>query len=201
MNNDTSAPKMPLSKRDKLLGYGCLLPLMVCGAFAFLSDFFKGKEGAKDETQAMLAADIDDNGPQPFTAKEAAYLLDTATKLWLEAENANPSPLDESDSAEFDPIKNARLRTDGLLHDLKNIYGYEHRLNSIGTFRGNLADALLSLRQALTSIAEMRSSKTGEALGTAARLRRISLENCSASLRKAEDVLNGAKFSHSDSQL
>lgn len=189
----------PLSKRDKVLGYGCLLPLMICGALAFLSDFFKGKEEAKNETQAMLAADVDDNTPRPFTEKEATYLLETAAKLWTEAENE--SPVQEEVAAGLDSIRNARLRTDGLIYDLKTIYGYEHRLNTIGTFRGHLADALLNLRQAWGCLEETRSAKTGEALSAADRLRRISLENCRVSLGKAQDVLTGAKITHSDSQL
>lgn len=202
MNNDTSAPKKPLSKRDKVLGYGCLLPLMVCGALAFLSNLFKGNEEAKDEIQAMLANNIEDSSSQPFTAKDAQYIVDAAGNLFNEAQDiADESFISAGLSKPLsDRLRHLKVKQRALLADIISS-GYDPRLRSVGTVRDELYLALSCMGQICKFSEEMAMSKTDDSRRLSGDVARSEIKAALEHLGKAHAMLGMMEGDSQNSML
>lgn len=191
MKNDTPELKKPLSKRDKVLGYGFLLPVMVCGALAFLSDLLKDKASDPgDEAGAVSASNRGDNSPMPFKAKDAQYILDTAGDLFNEAQNlADESYASLGLSQELsERLKHLRVKQRALVADITDS-GYDPRLRSAGTVRDELYFALAYIGQICKIAEEMAASKTDESRRTAGELARMQLKTALDHLGKARSML------------
>lgn len=190
MTNDTLTPIKPLSKRDKFLGYGCLFPLMVCGALAFLSDFFKGKKEVMEEGQTIVVGEVQGGSSMLFKAKDAQYILDTAGNLFNEVQNvADESYANAELSKELsERIKHLRVKQRALSADIISS-GYDPRLRSVGTVRDELYLALIQIGQTCKIAEEMAMSKTDDARRLAGELAREKLKKALDHLGKAHAML------------
>lgn len=193
----STAEKKPLSKRDKVLAYGCLLPLMAFAALAFLSDLIKGKGDAQDsEIEAMLANDIDDNTPPPYTIREAKYIVFMGQKMHSEAVVLMANEEWEPPAKAFapNPVKLWKSRIKGLHDEIFSAYGYEALLRNEGTVRHLVVAAYQSMAQAMIYYEELVAARTREAAGTARELIRSELDASREFLTRAEQALQSGEL-------
>ncbi len=188
----SAAEKKPLSKRDKVLGYGCLLPLMVCGVLAFLSDLIKSKgDEQADEIEAMLANDIDDNTPPPYTIEEAKYIVFMGQKMHGEAVTLMADESWEPPTSAFapNPVKSWKGRVKGLHDEIFSVYGHKALLRNEGTVRHLVVEAYQSMVHAMSYYEELVAARTREAEEAARDLMRTELETSREFLMRAEQAL------------
>lgn len=179
MNNDTATTPPPdatekqSKTRDKVLGFGCLLPLMLLGAYAAVDSYLRhSKSDSRNDATAQIAIETKGNAVRAFTAADADYYIKTIDKLIQEADElfAAQAPslaqAGEPKAFEPDPLKHGKVKAKGLLDELQKDFGIDPRLRNEGTAKLQIASSLLHLLTAWQAFIELRAAKTDDAVKT-----------------------------------